>query len=180
MGATRREQVYRSALSWPNRGDGPPVDEKLWPVIEAIIGITIAHEDRKNTEMLKAHLAEHGWPTISAVGGRASDAAWLLVQHADSDPAFQLKALRLMEPLAAKGDVSKKNFAYLYDRIMLQTSGKQRFGTQFGGCKNGDYKLRPLEDAAQLDRLRAEYDLPPMADYRNSMVKTFGPCKDRT
>jgi beta-glucosidase len=46
-----------------------------------------------------------------------------LVQHADDDPVFQLKMLRLMEPLAAGGQVSPRNYALLYDRVMLQMVG---------------------------------------------------------
>ena len=54
-----------------------------------------------------------GWPTISEVGEKGASAAWLLTQHADADPVFQARALRLMEPLVAQGEVSKANHAYL-------------------------------------------------------------------
>ena len=98
-------------------------------------------------------------------------------QHADHDPAFQLTALRLMEPLAADGKVSKRNYAYLYDRVMLKLSGKQRFGTQFSGCEGDEYKLRPLEDEKQLDKLRVENELEPISEYRQSMKESFGLCR---
>src|SRR3546814_4825245 len=86
---------------------------------------------------------EKGWPTISAVGEKASHAAWLLAQHADDDPALQVRALRLMEPLAKAGEASKSNYAYLYDLVMLKLAGKQRYATQFGGCETGQ-AIRPL------------------------------------
>jgi hypothetical protein len=35
-----------------------------------------------------------------------------------------------MEPLVAQGEVTKQNYAYLYDRIMLKLAGKQRYATQ--------------------------------------------------
>ncbi len=35
-----------------------------------------------------------------------------------------------MEPLILSGEVSKGDYAYLYDRVMLKISGKQRYGTQ--------------------------------------------------
>jgi hypothetical protein len=111
------------------------------------------------------------------VGKKAAGRAWLLVQHADHDPAFQLTALRLMEPLVVKGEVSKPDYAYLYDRIMLKLNGKQRFGTQFGGCDGEEYKLRPLEDEKQLAILRAEYELQLISEYRASMKKMAGPCQ---
>jgi hypothetical protein len=177
LAATMMEQVYRKGMGWSGRKDYPKIDAKLEPYLNAHMGNAAQKADRKNTGMLKAIVEKKGWPSISLVGEQAASNAWLLVQHADNDPAFQLKSLRLMEPLAAKGDVSKSNYAYLYDRITLQLSGKQRFGTQFGGCDGPEYKLRPLEHEAQLDRLRKEHDLEPISDYRKSMKDTFGPCR---
>lgn len=177
--APTREQVYRKALSWQG---GPAVKADTWLVLRPMFGFAFSQEDRKNTAMLKKFVVDKGWPSISKVGKPASNQAWLLVQHADHDPAFQLKALRLMEPLIAKGDVDKANYAYLYDRIMLKLSGKQRFGTQFMGCKSSEYKLRPLEpevatgDAA-LDAVRKSMEMEPIAEYRKSMVEAFGPCE---
>src|SRR3546814_19820645 len=60
---------------------------------------------------------------LSTVGKDASHAAWLRVQHADADAAWQLRALRLMEPLAQMREASRSNYAYLYDRIMLKLAG---------------------------------------------------------
>src|SRR5438067_12175074 len=52
--------------------------------------------DVANTQRMK-ELVEHiGWPTRSKVGGHASEMAWLLVQHADLDRAFQRMWLDLM------------------------------------------------------------------------------------
>ena len=177
LSSTMMEQVYRKGMGWTGRADYPKIDAKLEPYLNAHLGNAAQKADRKNTAMLKAIVEKKGWPSISVVGERASFNAWLLVQHADSDPAFQLKSLRLMEPLAAKGDVSKRNYAYLYDRIMLQLSGKQRFGTQFSGCEGVEHKLRPLEDAALLDRVRQEHELEPISDYQKSMKDNFGPCR---
>jgi hypothetical protein len=176
--ATIMEQVYRSGHGWSNMEGNPKIDRALEPYFHAHLGNAMQKQDRKNTEMLKAMVQKSGWPSISIVGPRASGNAWLLVQHADHDPAFQLKALRLMEPLAARGEVSKRNYAYLYDRIMLKLNGKQRFGTQFGGCDGSAYKLRPLEDEANVEALRKSHDLEPLGDYKKSMVKSFGPCKE--
>ena len=45
--------------------------------------------DAVHTARLKAIVAAHGWPTVAQVGQDGADAAWLLAQHADKDPAFQ-------------------------------------------------------------------------------------------
>jgi hypothetical protein len=171
------EQVYRRGFSWQSDTKAPKLDPAIIPYLNAHFQNAVYGEDSKNTAFLKNYVAEKGWPTISKVGERASGNAWLLVQHADHDPAFQLKALRLMEPLAAKGEVSKANYAYLYDRIMLKLSGKQRFGTQLSGCEGSEYKLRPLENEKQLTELRLQYELKPISEYRKSMKDNFGPCR---
>lgn len=127
------EQMLRLALTW-SRGAGP-TSPGLSPTGQAIFSSRIAPAmsaaDHANTEWLKGVIAEHGWPKISDVGEEAATNAWLLVQHADQDPLFQRDMLRLIEPLAAQGEASPRDFAYLYDRVMLKWAGKQRYGSQF-------------------------------------------------
>ena len=62
--------------------------------------------DQKTTARMKEIVDKRGWPGKSLVGTDGAHAAWLLVQHADKDRAFQQKCLGLMQPLAAKGEVS--------------------------------------------------------------------------
>lgn len=173
MYATVREQVYRKAMSW--QADGPALKPEVWQALQRRLSLAMTQQDAKNTAMLKAYVAEHGWPTITRVGKTASSAAWLLVQHADLDPAFQLKALRLMEPLVPKGEVSKSDYAYLHDRVMLKIAGTQRYGTQVT-CKDGKRVPQPLEAGVELDAARAEMELNPIADYLKMMDERFAPC----
>jgi hypothetical protein len=169
------DQMYRIGSDWSAEDGAPKIDPVLLPYLRAHMGNAMIKADRINTEMLKKMVEAKGWPTIAEVGGQAAANAWAVVQHADHDPAFQLKGLRLMEPLLAKGEGSKKLYVYLHDRVMLKLTGKQRFGTQVRGCEGTQYKLRPLENAEQVDKLRAEYGLGTIAEYRKSM----GPCKPR-
>ena len=171
------EQAYRIGSDWQTETSAPLIEPDLLPYLKAHMVNAANVADRKNTHMLKKIVEDKGWPSIPVVGERASFTAWLLVQHADSDPAFQLQALRLMEPLAAKGEVSKRNYAYLYDRVMLKLNGKQRFGTQIGGCDGDDYALLPLEDEKRLDELRTKHDLEPITQYLNSFKDWRGPCR---
>ena len=171
LGSTITEQVYRSGDSWQANEKAPKLEPAIMPYLQAHLSNAGQNEDAKNTKFLKQLVATSGWPTKSRVGERASFNAWLLVQHADHDPAFQLQALRLMDPLTTTNEVSKRNYAYLYDRVMLKLVGKQKFGTQFGGCEKGTRQLRPLEDEKQLDVYRASHDLEPIADYRQMMDK---------
>lgn len=170
-----REQAYRRAFSWRMPGQGPALTEPEWSLLEAYISVAVGREDQRNTEMLKALVAERGWPSIPRVGAPASNAAWLLAQHADLDPAFQLRVLRLMEPLSAKGDVSRSDYAYLYDRTMLKLTGKQLYATQTN-CKGGKRVPQLLEGADTVDARRSWAGLAPLAEYLASMDETFGRC----
>lgn len=172
------EQMLRSAVGW---GDGDMKDApKLMPDTRAIVvarlGAALGRRDHENKEWLKGIVAKQGWPKISEVGERASVQAWLLVQHADADPVFQLKALRLMEPLVASGEVTKQNYAYLYDRVMLKLTGKQRYATQ-ATCRGGKRMPHPLEDEEVVDRLRAEIGLNPLPAYMADINKMVGECR---
>ncbi len=87
----------------------------------------------------------------------------------------QLQALRLMEALLRSGEVSKQNYAYLYDRVMLKISGKQRYATQ-ATCRSGRLVPQPIENEARIAALRGEAGLEPLADYLAKMQKSFGNC----
>lgn len=172
---TLGEQMLRLAYRW----GWQEVDEARNPKLTlpertaflALLNGEVLRVDHENTVWLKQIVAEHGWPTIPKAGERGANAAWLLTQHADLDPAFQLRALRMMEPLVENGEVSRHNYAYLYDRVMLKLVGTQRYATQLT-CENGVYVPQPLEDAGRVDELRAEVDLEPLVEYRANFPAT--------
>lgn len=172
------EQMLRASLSW-GRGqlsDAPAVSPVGSAILFARLGAATLARDHANREWLKAQIAERGWPRISEVGVPAANAARLLVQHADSDPVFQLQALQLMEPLVASQEVSPPLFANTYDRAMLRISGKQRYGTWMT-CVNGELVTQPLEDEAAIDRLRTEVGLvEPLAAFAARMRETSPSC----
>lgn len=130
--------------------------------------------DRRNTEELKKLLKLHRWFTIGEFGQAADDAAWLLVQHADHDPAFQKSTLKILDGLWAKGETDPGHYAYLWDRVAASFHDPSkrrllRYGTQ-GGCTGpGKWEPLPVEKPALLDKRRASVGLGPEADY----IKTF-------
>jgi hypothetical protein len=123
--------------------------------------------DIENTNYLKKVIKKVGWPTTSVVGQEASQAAWLLVQHADHDPTFQADCLKLMNKLP-KGEVSLINIAYLEDRVRVANNKPQLYGTQF--YQEGDtFGPRPIEDSENLDNRRKKVGLEPFKDYEAKM-----------
>lgn len=155
--------------------NAPAISKPVKTIILSRLMTARRVEDFRNTEWLKNIFAAQGWPKRSEVGDDAARQAWLLVQHADADPAFQLRALRAIEPLVPSGEVSKADYAHLYDRIMLKITGRQRYGTQ-AMCDNGLRVSQPLEDEKAVDRLRAEVGLAPVAGYLAGMNRSYGRC----
>lgn len=126
----------------------------------------IRETDSLNLLFIKKVIAQQGFPGISQVGTPASDAAFLLVQHADNDIAFQKTVLKQMEKLLVTGGVTPSNYAYLYDRIMVKEQGKQYYGTQFRNMSKGE--LFPIDDKENVDVRRKKLGLSTLAEYLKS------------
>lgn len=122
--------------------------------------------DASNTAWIKATIAERGWFKVSRDGQRADDAARNMIQHADHDPAFQQAMLALLEKELAAKETSADGYAYLYDRVAVNTGRPQRYATQ-GRCAGpGDWRPDRLEDPAGVEARRASVGITwPMADY---------------
>ena len=127
----------------------------------------------RHTARMKEVVAKYGWPGASIVGEDGANAAWLLVQHADDDLAFQKLCLANMDPLVATEEVSVIDHAYLYDRVAVNEHRLQRFGTQFDARR----EPQPMEDPANVDARRKAIGLPSMAEYRQSMLTMYGAPK---
>jgi hypothetical protein len=120
---------------------------------------------RDNAMWLAGVIDEWGWPGRSLVGDDGANAAWLLAQHADHDPAFQRRCLDLLGAAAARGEASQSNVAYLTDRVLLKERGTQVYGTQFTAGPDG-LEPQPIEDPESVDERRAAMGLVPLDEYR--------------
>ncbi len=170
------EQILRLGLAW-NEGDNAapqPMSADGARMLYILLWTEIAKRDHANTAMMQEILAKSGWPKISQVGDEAAEDAWLLVQHADDNPAFQLQALRAMEPLVAKGEVLPKRYAYLSDRVTIKLYGTQVYGTQFY-CIDGHRRPKGIGGAAEVDAARKSMGLGSLDDAQKDIDKAFGP-----
>jgi hypothetical protein len=135
----------------------------------------IAEVDQRSTAFMKKVVAKHGWPGNALVGPTAAKGAWLLVQHADKDPAFQENCLGMMEKAVKAHQADGKSFAYLTDRVRLAKGEKQLYGTQFRP-EHGQWVPRPIEDAAHVDARRKAVGLGTMAEYLEQAKRMYGPA----
>lgn len=123
--------------------------------------------DVVNTERLKAIVKKYGWPTISRFGIEASQAAWLIAQHADHDVDFQSYCLQLMKN-ENPDNLNLTHVAYLDDRVRVNQGHLQLYGTQFFGT-GAEFKPRPIEDEEHLDERRAKVGLGSFEEYKNKL-----------
>lgn len=129
--------------------------------------------DHRNTKYLKTIVNEIGWPSISKVGREGSSNAWLLVQHADHNPDFQKKCLELMKS-ESEGEVSKRDIAYLEDRIAVGDGRPQIYGTQFRTNSDGQLEPLPIQDPDNVDKRRKEMGLETLDENQKRMQEKYG------
>ena len=134
--------------------------------------------DRKNTMRMKSIVKQYGWPTSDMVGWDGSDAAFLLVQHADHDSHKTFVPLLQKEFKA--GNVSGPNYALFVDRVLTEEGKLQIYGSRtlpFDRWQDGEPALYPIEDEANVDKRRAEVGLSPLSEYREMLKQMYHPGK---
>jgi VWFA-related protein len=125
-------------------------------------------------------LKEHGWPISKLVGEQGVTAAFALFQNL---PSYHLQRDMLPVIVAAvdKHEIGRPHLAALFDRMRVRTGMKQLFGTQVT-ITDGFLVLAPIENEAQVEARRREFDLPPLdrylklleRDYRRPLIRSTG------
>lgn len=93
----------------------------------------------------------------------------MVIQHADS--ITQEKYLPLMRNAVKQNKALANQLAMLEDRVLLRRGLKQIYGTQvFWDDAGKKWVLSPIEDQKDVDKKRAQVELPPIKDY----LKYFG------
>ena len=120
--------------------------------------------DAENTRWLARTVARVGWPGHSMVGADGADAAFVLVQHADADTAFQARVLPLLDRAYHAREATGQQLALLTDRLETARGRLQVYGTQVD-LVAGRAVLKPILDSAGVDTRRAAVGLPPLREY---------------
>ena len=131
--------------------------------------------DSRNRDRLQEIFRESGFPTKKDVGKEAMNGIFLMIQHADGDKEWQKSQLKNIETAVKNGDMNGQNYAYLFDRIKINSNQKQRYGTQFAKVDpiNGTVELAETEDLKNLDTRRREIGMMPIAMYKKFMLKNL-------
>lgn len=134
------------------------VDEKR--AVESLLNMTICSETLLQGNYAMELVNLFGWPDMKVIGEDRARDFWLLAQHLDSSVETQKKFIPLMSDAVKKGKTKPVWFAYLYDRVMVNSGQKQRYGTQLDQCG-----LRPLEDPQKVDIYRSEMGMETIGSY---------------
>ncbi|MCD6064354.1 MAG: hypothetical protein K0R82_2265 [Flavipsychrobacter sp.] len=139
-------------------GDGSPEAIAAWQQVHSV--------DSYHNAAIKQILDETGsFPDYSIAGVQGADDFWLLVQHQDADTALQKQVLELMKFAVDYNQASALHYAYLVDRVRLNTGKKQLYGTQFQRNQDSTgWQLRPVDDPEGLDDRRKAAGLAPVGE----------------
>jgi len=142
---------------------------------EVIIDSFGVNTDERNRERLKEIIKENGFPTNELVGKDAMKGIFLMIQHSDGDKEWQKSQLPNIEKAVKNGDMDGQSYAYLYDRIQINSGEKQLYGTQFAKVDsiNKVVELAETEDLENLDRRRMEVGMMPIEMYKEFMLKNL-------
>jgi hypothetical protein len=172
LGRAIRDQVVRivtfGETAAPFTASLSDTAKRHWP---RIVTSGLAEIDCSNTAWLRQQVRQHGWFDISRYGAEADEAAWLIVQHADRTPVFQAEMLALLEERAAAGESSRRQVAYLWDRVAVKEGRPQRYGTQMECDGDEIVPIGGLEDPARIEERRASIGLQTYASYRDAMAR---------
>jgi hypothetical protein len=97
-----------------------------------------------------------------------------MLQRADRDTALQRTAMQLLETAARDNDASRRDLAYLTDRVRAAEGRPQVYGTQVQYDSRGCASSKPSEEPAQLDARRASVGLEPVAQYVQTVMAALG------
>lgn len=135
--------------------------------------------DSSNHIRIQHILKQYGYPTYEKAGAEGAHNFWLLVQHQDYFPEFQDSILKLMKIEVDRGQASATDYAYLVDRVKVNTDQLQVYGTQMQLNKEEtSFEPQPVIEPEKLNERRAQVGLPSIEEYITIMnTRNFGSLK---
>jgi hypothetical protein len=140
-----------------------------WGAKEAQDGRTAIRQ--LNTRQLKtidSLITLYGYPGKNLVGQPADQVAFMVIQQSNSRVVHE-KYLPIIQEAATKGELDRASAAFLTDQVRVERKEKQIYGTQIRINNAGQRELYPIENEADIERLRKEMDLEPLPVYLRRM-----------
>ncbi len=123
-------------------------------------------------QRLEEIFEKHGFVGYDVAGVDGSNHFWLMTQHCDHVPEFQVRVLKKMKIEVEAGNADPSRYAMLIDRVNLNTGKQQIYGTQLGyDTDKCQAFAKNLADADAVNGLRSAVGLRPLEDYLDSMSR---------
>jgi len=133
------------------------------PAIDSLRKIML-QKDQENLRKVVSIIDQYGWLSPQKVGMNASQALFLVIQHADL--ATQKKYLSMIRAAENNGEILSSNLALLEDRINMREGKKQIYGSQsFTDTHTGKLYFYPIAEPDHLEERRKSMGLIPMQEY---------------
>jgi len=134
--------------------------------------------DRRLAGPLKEILDRHGVPRYETVGVEAAKGFVVMVQHQSA--AFRASVLPQLKANVAAGQADPGSYALVYDRTQRDQQRNQLYGEQLECGPDKTLVRAPLDDAANVNRRRAELGLMRIEFYER-LVRQHTPdvCQAR-
>jgi hypothetical protein len=151
-----KDQAYSYEINVATRvlGEASPITKAL---------LVLQNKNRQeNLDAAEVIIKKHGWPKISEIGEEASEKIFWVVQHAQGERARK-KFLPKLKKACENNEAKWTDYAAMYDRLSLEETGKQLYGTQMHRAGfNGTIELSLLESPEYVEKRRREVGLPPL------------------
>ncbi len=120
--------------------------------------------DAQNLPRLESIFSDGGFPTYAEVGPDGVESAWLLLQHADTNPGMQERILKTLDPKHLPKGISEKDYSLLTDRVQINQNKPQIYGTQFHQVAD-KWVPYPIFQPDDVDKRRHDLVLMPLNLY---------------
>jgi VWFA-related protein len=118
-----------------------------------------------------AILKEFGWPSSQLVTPAGVSAMFGLLSGLPSFP-LQRDLLPVIIAAVDKREIDRPHFAAFFDRLRIRVGMKQVFGTQ-ATVVNGFLVLNPIENEAQVNARRREFEMGPLRQYLRMLERNY-------
>lgn len=148
-------------------------------ITKEFVSAKIQFTDSLNYYQLKDIADSVGYPNYDIAGTDGEFNFWLLVQHQDKHPEFQDSILTLMKKEVENGKAYSKNYAYLLDRVKINSGQLQVYGTQMKlNNEKTSYEPMPVIEPEKLNERRESMGLGSIEKYIEQMnSEYFGTLK---
>ncbi|MGI8584702.1 MAG: DUF6624 domain-containing protein, partial [Chitinophagaceae bacterium] len=133
----------------------------------------------RHIPILKSIVNKNGYPTGDKVGVESASHFFVLVQHSDIDVKFQEKMLADIKKQVDNKQLIGKEYAYLYDRVQINSGRPQLYGTQVDYGSDGNAFAKNLKNKADVNNRRRQLNMETLEDYLTKVTEMHNKMNKR-